>query len=128
MRARSCALRARRPPWLRPRRPHLSLSGRLERLCGQSTELPQIFGRRTALLAGLSASLGLFLIGAGAVIATGGGPYTPGQISEAGATNVTTYVVSAGLGNGVILMLLIPLTTAMIGWAGAALTAYLRRA
>lgn len=88
-----------------------------------------VFGRRTALLAGLSASLALFLIGAGAVIATGGGPYTPGQISEAGATNVTTYVVSDGLGNEVILMLLIPLTTAMIGWAGAALTAaYLRRA
>ena len=87
-----------------------------------------LIGRRAALLAGLSGSLGLFLIGAGAVIATGGGPYTPGQITEAGTTNVTTYVVSDGLGNGVILMLLIPLVTAMVGWAGAALTtACLRR-
>jgi hypothetical protein len=87
-----------------------------------------VIGRRIALLAGLCASLGLFLIGAVAVIATGAGPYTPGQITEAGTTDVTTYVVSDGLGNGVILMLAIPLVTAMIGWAGAVLTtAYLRR-
>jgi len=87
-----------------------------------------LIGRRIALLAGLCASLGLFLIGAVAVIATGAGPYTPGKITEAGTTNVTTYVVSDGLGNGVILMLVIPLATAMIGWAGAVLTtAYLRR-
>ncbi len=85
-----------------------------------------LFGRRTALLAGLSASLGLFITGAIGVIATGNGPYTPGQITEAGTANVTTYVVSDGLGNGVILMLLLPLITTVIGWVGAALTARLR--
>ena len=86
------------------------------------------FGRRTALLAGLSAALGLFLIRVGVLVASGGGPYTPGQIREAGATDVTTYFVGDGLGRATMLLLLIPLLTAMIGWAGAALAAHIRRA
>ena len=81
------------------------------------------FGRRTALLAGLSAALGLFLIRV-----AGGGPYTPGQIREAGGTDVTTYFVGDGLGKATMLLLLIPLLTATAGWAGAALAAHIRRA
>ena len=86
------------------------------------------FGRRTALLAGLSAALGLFLIRVGVLVATGGGPYTPGQVREAGGTDVTTYFVGDGLGKATMLLLLIPLLTATVGWAGAALAARVRRA
>jgi hypothetical protein len=89
------------------------------------------FGRRTALLAGLSAALGLFLIQAGVLVATGGRPYDPGQIREAhlsGSRDVTAYVVGDGFGRATMLLLLIPLLTAMVGWAGAALAARIRRA
>ena len=86
------------------------------------------FGRRTALLAGLSAALGLFLIRVGVLVATGGGPYTPSQIREAGGTDVTSYFVGDGLGKATMLLLLMPLLTATIGWAGAALAARMRRA
>jgi hypothetical protein len=86
------------------------------------------FGRRTALLAGLSAALGLFLIRVGVLVATGGGPYTPDQIREAGGTDVTSYFVGDGLGKATMLLLLIPLLAATIGWAGAALAARIRRA
>jgi hypothetical protein len=86
------------------------------------------FGRRTALLAGLSAALGLFLIRVGVLAATGGGPYTPSQIREAGGTDVTSYFVGDGLGKATMLLLLMPLLTATIGWAGAALAARIRRA
>jgi len=85
-------------------------------------------GRRTALLAGLSAALGLFLIRVGVLVATGGGPYTPSQIREAGGTDVTSYFVGDGLGRATMFLLLIPLLTATIGWAGAALAARIRRA
>ena len=85
-------------------------------------------GRRTALLAGLSAALSLFLIRVGVLVATGGGPYTPSQIREAGGTDVTSYFVGDGLGRATMFLLLIPLLTATIGWAGAALAARIRRA
>ena len=85
-------------------------------------------GRRTALLAGLSAALGLFLIRVGVLVATGGRPYTPSQIREAGGTDVTSYFVGDGLGRATMFLLLIPLLTATIGWAGAALAARIRRA
>ncbi len=85
------------------------------------------FGRRTALLAGLSAALGLFLIRGSVLVATGGGPYTPAQVREAGGTDVTSYFVGDGLGRDTVLLLLIPLVTATIGWAGATLTARIRR-
>ena len=85
------------------------------------------FGRRTALLAGLSAALGLFLIRGSVLVATGGGPYTPAQIGEAGSTDVTSYFVGDGLGRDTVLLLLIPLVTTTIGWAGATLTARIRR-
>ena len=85
-------------------------------------------GRRTALLAGLSAALGLFLIRVGVLVATGGGPYTLSQIREAGGTDVTSYFVGDGLGRPTMFLLLIPLLTATIGWAGAALAARIRRA
>ena len=86
------------------------------------------FGRRTALLAGLSAAVGLFLIRVGVLVATGGGPYTPSQIREAGGTDVTSYFVGDGLGRATMFLPLIPLLTATIGWAGAALAARIRRA
>ena len=85
------------------------------------------FGRRTALLAGLSAALGLFLIRGSVLVATGGGPYTPAQVREAGGTDVTSYFVGDGLGRDTVLLLLIPLVTATIGWASATLTARIRR-
>ena len=85
------------------------------------------FGRRTALLAGLSAALALFLIRGSVLVATGGGPYTPAQVREAGGTDVTSYFVGDGLGRDTVLLLLIPLVTATIGWAGATLTARIRR-
>lgn len=85
------------------------------------------FGRRTALLAGLSAALGLFLIRGSVLVATGGGPYTPSQVREAGGTDVTSYFVGDGLGRDTVFLLLIPLVTVTIGWAGATLTARIRR-
>jgi cation transporter-like permease len=41
---------------------------------------------------------------------------------------VTTYFVGDGLGKATVLLLLIPLLSATIGWAGAALAARIRRA
>ena len=41
---------------------------------------------------------------------------------------MTSYFVGDGLGRATILLQLIPLLTATIGWAGATLTAHIRRA
>jgi len=78
-------------------------------------------GRRIARLAAVSAGLGLFLYGELAVAAVGaGGP--PGLPHTGVAGNV-----SDRLGNHVIFALfLLPLATATMGWAAAAVTARLR--
>jgi len=78
-------------------------------------------GRRVARLAAVSAGLGLFLYGELAVAAVGaGGP--PGLPHTGVAGNV-----SDRLGNHVIFaLLLLPLATATMGWAAAAVTARLR--
>ena len=91
------ALSSRRAGWRSPgsritRRPRRS-----PRRCGWSWCRWRWGGRRlarryrclrprTALLAGLSAALALFLIRVGVLVATGGGPYTLVQIREAGGT------------------------------------------
>lgn len=80
-----------------------------------------VAGRRIACLAGLSAGLGLFLYGTLAVAVIG----------VAGAQIDATWTVSANvsdrLGNNAVFYLwLLPLTTAALGWAGAAATARVR--
>ena len=85
------------------------------------------FGRRTALLAGLSAALGLFLIRVGVLVATGGGPY-PEPDPRSRWHGRDHLLRGDELGKATMLLLLIPLLNATIGWAGAALAARIRRA
>jgi hypothetical protein len=78
-------------------------------------------GRRIARLAALSAALGLYLYAtiAVAVLGAGGPPAGPGWTASS--------LVSDRLGTNVIkLLVVLPLVTATIGWAGAAATARIR--
>jgi len=80
-----------------------------------------VAGRRIARLAAFSAGLGLYLYGTIAVAVLGAG----GPPEDTGWT--VSYIISDRLGNNVIEQLwLLPLTTAAIGWAAAALTARIR--
>ena len=78
-------------------------------------------GRRIARLAALSAALGLYLYATIAVVVLGaGGP-------PAGPGWTASSLVSDRLGTNVIkLLVVLPLVTATIGWAGAAATARIR--
>ena len=78
-------------------------------------------GRRIARLAALSAALGLYLYATIAVAVLGaGGPH-----EDSGWT--ASSIISDRLGNNVIkLLVVLPLVTATIGWAGAAATARIR--
>jgi hypothetical protein len=79
-----------------------------------------VVGRRVARLAALSGGLGLYLYGtlAVAVLGAGGPPETGWTVR---------YIVSDRLGNNLVVLLLLSLVTATVGWAGAAATARLRR-
>jgi hypothetical protein len=79
-----------------------------------------VTGRRVARLAALSGGLGLYLYGtlAVAVLGAGGAPETGWTVR---------YIVSDRLGNNMVVLLLLSLVTATVGWAGAAVTARLRR-
>ena len=79
-----------------------------------------LVGRRTARLAGVVASFGMFLFTTIAIVATHGGPPVQGQS--------VAYNVSDGLANLISLdLMLIPLGTATIGWAAATATFRIRR-
>jgi hypothetical protein len=80
-----------------------------------------VVGRRVARLAGMSAGLGLYLYGTLAVAVLGAG----GPPEDTGFT--VRYIISDRLGNNLLVLLLLPLVTATVGWAGAAGTAHLRR-
>jgi hypothetical protein len=78
-------------------------------------------GRRIARLAALSAALGLYLYATIAVAVLGAG----GSQDDTGWT--ASSIISDRLGNNVIkLLVVLPLVTATIGWAGAAATARIR--
>ncbi len=79
-----------------------------------------VAGRRVARLAALSGGLGVYLYGtlAVAVLGAGGPPETGWSVR---------YIVSDRLGNNLVVLLLLSLATATVGWAGAAATARLRR-
>ena len=78
-------------------------------------------GRRIARLAALSAALGLYLYATIAVAVLGAG----GPQGDTGWT--ASSIISDRLGNNVIkLLVVLPLVTATIGWAGAAATARIR--
>ena len=78
-------------------------------------------GRRIARLAALSAALGLYLYATIAVAVLGAG----GPLQDTGWT--ASSIISDRLGNNVIkLLVVLPLVTATIGWAGAAATARIR--
>jgi hypothetical protein len=78
-------------------------------------------GRRIARLAALSAALGLYLYATIAVAVLGAG----GLQDDTGWT--ASSIISDRLGNNVIkLLVVLPLVTATIGWAGAAATARIR--
>ena len=78
-------------------------------------------GRRIARLAALRAALGLYLYATIAVAVLGaGGPH-----EDTGWT--ASSIISDRLGSNVIkLLVVLPLVTATIGWAGAAATARIR--
>jgi hypothetical protein len=79
-------------------------------------------GRRVARLAAISAGLGLYLYGTLAVAVLGAG----GPPEDAGES--VRFIVSDRLGNNLVQLLVVPLATATVGWAGAAATARLRPA
>ena len=87
-------------------------------------------GRNAALLAGVLAGLALFLVLVSDALLTGGRPYDPGELRDfasSGAPDLATYAVNDTLGSAMMLLLLVPLLTAVLGAAGAAITGRLRR-
>ncbi len=88
-------------------------------------------GRRVAVLAAVIAGLALFVALAGDTLLTAGRPYDAGQLRDfaaSGAPDLATYAVSDNLGSAMVLLLLVPLLTGVLGCAGAALAARLRQA
>ncbi len=79
-----------------------------------------LVGRHAAWLAGVSAGLAMFFASAIAVVAIDGGPRDPG-VSVAGGVSEALSVAA------MLFLILLPLTTATIGWTAATATALFRR-
>ena len=79
-----------------------------------------LVGRRAARLAGVSAGLAMFFVSTIAVVAIDGGPRDPG-VGIAGGVSEALSIVA------MLFLMLLPLTTATIGWAAATATARFRR-
>jgi hypothetical protein len=83
-----------------------------------------------ALFSALVAGLVVFLAYAGDTLLTAGGPYDAGQLRDfpgSGVSDLATYAVNDNLGTAMMLLLLIPVATAVIASAGAGIAAHLPR-
>jgi hypothetical protein len=86
--------------------------------------------QQVVVLSAVVAGLVLFLVLAGDTLLTAGGPYDAGQIRDfpgSGLPDLATYAVSDNLGSAMMLLLLVPVVTAVIGSAAAGVTARLHR-
>lgn len=87
-------------------------------------------GRSAALLASIVAGLAAFVVYVGDTTLTAGRPYDPGEIRDfatSGASDLATYAVNDNLGSAMMLLLLIPLVTALAGCTGVAAAHAIRR-
>jgi len=81
-------------------------------------------GRRAALVSAVVAALAVFLVLATDTLLTGGQPYDAGQLQDfaaSGYPDMATYAVSDNLGTAMVLLVLMSVTTALLGSAGASL-------
>jgi hypothetical protein len=84
--------------------------------------------QQVVLFSALVAGLVLFVVSASATLLTAGGPYDAGQIRDfhgSGLPDLATYAVSDNLGTAMMLLLLVPAVTAVIGCTGAGIAARL---
>lgn len=84
--------------------------------------------QQVVLLSAVVAGLIFFLVLTGVTLLTAGGPYDAGQVRDfpgSGLPDMATYAVSDNLGSAMMLLLVVPVVTAIIGCAGAGLTALL---
>ena len=86
--------------------------------------------QQVVLLSAVVAGLAFFLVLAGVILLTAGGPYDAGQLRDfpgSGLPDMATYAVSDNLGSAMMLLLLVPVVTAAVGCAAAGVTALLAR-
>lgn len=84
--------------------------------------------QQVVVFSALVAGLVLFIVYAGDILLTAGGPYDAGQIRDfpgSGLPDLATYAVSDNLGGAMMLLLLVPVVTAAIGCTGAGIAARL---
>ncbi len=82
-------------------------------------------GRRGVALAAVVAGLGCFLVWTGETVAGSGRPYDPGLLRDfhtSGAPDLATYAVSDSLGSAMMLLLVVPMLTLVLGLVGASVT------
>jgi hypothetical protein len=87
-------------------------------------------GRQAAVLSALIGGLVLFVAWVGDTVVTGGRPYDSGLIRDfatSGSPDLATYAVNDNLGAAMGLLLLVPLLTTALGYAGAASASRRRR-
>jgi hypothetical protein len=105
-------------------------------MLGASAAMPLLLGWRstrrsgsastgvaTVALAALVAGLGLFVLWAGEAVVFAGRPYDAGMARDfraGGGPDLATYAVNDSLGTAMVLLLLVPLVSLVVGAAGAA--------
>jgi hypothetical protein len=90
----------------------------------------QTAGRDAAFLSAVVAGLVVFLVWAGDSVLAAGRPYGPGltrDFASSGSPDLATYAVNDSLGTAMMLLLVIPLVTATVGCAAAAIATAHRR-
>lgn len=78
-------------------------------------------GRTAVLLASLVSGLVLFLVWVGESLVSSGRPYDAGLVRDfraSGAPDLASYAMSDNLGSGMVLLVLVPLLTASLGYLG----------
>jgi hypothetical protein len=96
---------------------------------GAARDRSHVTGFATAAVAGLLAGLLTFMLWVGDTVATGGRPYDAGMVRDfhsSGAKDLATYAVNDNLGSAMVLLLLVPLMTVVLGCLGT-LTVTTRR-
>ena len=86
-------------------------------------------GIASSLLCALLAGLAVFLSWTGDTLLTAGRPYDPGLIRDfhsSGAHDLASYAVNDNLGSAMMLLLLVPLLTAILGYLGSMLAGPMR--
>jgi hypothetical protein len=88
---------------------------------GAARDRTHATGFATAAVAGLLAGLLTFMLWVGDTVATGGRPYDAGMVRDfhtSGAKDLATFAVNDNLGSAMVLLVLVPLMTVVVGFLG----------